>query len=421
MHRERIAEIFQAERGRILATLIRLLGDIDVAEDALALAFEQALAQWEEAGIPEQPRAWLIRTARNKGVDQIRHQVMKERRREELAFVLEGDRPDDVAADEWAEPTALEDDRLRLIFTCCHPALALEAQVALTLRTLGGLSTEEIARAFLVPVATMAQRLVRAKQKIRVAAIPYRVPPEEELPERLGPVMSVVYLIFNEGYSASFGPTLLRADLAAEAIRLGHLACELLPRQPELRALLALLLLQDSRRLARVNPAGDLVLLEEQDRRLWNQEQIREGLAQLDRALQEGAHQSYTLQAAVAAIHARARTPEDTDWGQIAALYARLRAREDSPVIALNHAVAVAMRDGPEAGLSMLAALSRAGTLESYHHLPAARAALLVRLGRRREAAQAYREALPLVTNLAERRFLERRLQDLERDDEPTQ
>jgi len=411
MHTERIAEIFRAQRGSILATLIRLLGDIDAAEDALALAFEAALERWQHTGIPEHPRAWLIRAARNRGVDQIRHQAMRARRQDELQASLaqEGDEP--ASRDE--EPVAVEDDRLRLIFTCCHPALAVEAQVALTLRTLGGLSTEEIARAFLVPAATMAQRLVRAKHKIRAANIPYHVPAEEDLPERLESAMSVVYLIFNEGYTATAGPTLLRADLASEAIRLARLLCEVLPRHAELHSLLALLLLQDSRRLARVNPAGDLVLLDEQDRRAWNREQIREGLARLDQALALGAHQAYTSQAAVAAIHARAPRPEDTDWAQIAALYARLRTSHDAPVIALNHAVSVAMSEGPAAGLRMLDEQAQEGTLASYHLFFSARAALLLRLGRRAEAAAAYREALRLVRNPAERRFLERKLREL--------
>ncbi len=410
---ETIESIFQRERGKILATLIRALGDFDVAEDALASAWEAALRQWPVEGRPDSPQAWLIRTARNRGIDEIRRGATAHRKREEIQSAIAPEEASGPAPDDSDEPS-VGDDLLRLIFTCCHPALAVEAQVALTLRTLGGLSTEEIGRAFLVSPVVMAQRLVRSKQKIRSARIPYRVPDEVDLPERTAAVMSVIYLIFNEGYSASSGETLLRETLVLEAIRLGRLLCQLMPGQQGPRGLLALMLLHDSRRAARVTPEGDLVVLEEQDRTLWNQGQIAEGLRMLHEEL--GAHppDAYAVQAAIAALHARAARASDTDWRQIAALYARLFVLGPSPIVMLNHAVAVAMAEGPREGLRLLDQLVVSGVLHGYHRLPAARGDLLRRLGRREESAAAYREALALVGSDVERRFLQRRLEHLD-------
>ena len=410
---ETIEGIFQRERGKILATLIRALGDFDVAEDALASAWEAALRQWPAEGRPDSPQAWLIRTARNRGIDEIRRGATAHRKREEIQSAIAPEEASGPAPDDSDEP-AVGDDLLRLIFTCCHPALSVEAQVALTLRTLGGLSTEEIGRAFLVSPVVMAQRLVRSKQKIRSARIPYRVPDEVDLPERMAAVMSVIYLIFNEGYSASSGENLLRETLVLEAIRLGRLLCQLMPGRPGPRSLLALMLLHDSRRAARVTPEGDLVVLEEQDRTLWNQDQIAEGLRLLDEEL--GAHppNAYAIQAAIAALHARAARASDTDWRQIAALYSRLFVLSPSPIVMLNHAVAVAMAEGPAEGLQLLEQLVVSDVLHGYHRLPAARGDLLRRLGRREKAAAAYREALALVGSDVERRFLQRRLEQLE-------
>jgi len=404
--REAVEQVFRQERRRILATLIRILGDIDLGEEALAAALEAALAQWPDEGTPVNPRAWLIRTARNKAVDQMRRRALLDEKRAEMETDAELNR--DVS--EIDDEVAVRDDQLRLIFTCCHPALAVEAQVALTLRTLCGLETEEIARAFLVPPATMAQRLVRAKGKIRQARIPYRVPDAEELPERVDAVLAVVYLVFNEGYAASSGAELVRRELCADAIRLARLLVELLPGESEARALLALMLLTDARRDARVDAAGEVVLLEDQDRSRWDRGAIQEGLTLVETALRAGPPGAYALQAAIAGVHARAARAEETDWREIAALYGLLRVANPSGVVALNHAAAVAMAEGPAAGLRLMDALAAEGSLAGYHLLPAARADLLRRLGRMPEAAAAYREALALVGNDADRRFLERRL-----------
>ncbi len=403
-----VGRLYRAESGRILATLIRLLGDFDLAEEVVQEAFAAALEQWPIAGLPHNPRAWVVQAARHKAIDRLRRRTRFAEKTGELSAMQSLERPPGEAEDH-----AVRDDRLRLIFTCCHPSLATDAQVALTLRTLCGLTTEEIARAFLVPTATMAQRLVRAKQKIRLAGIPYRVPAVEVLPERLEAVMTTVYLVFNEGYATTAGETLVRRDLCAEAIRLARLLDTLLPGRAEPPALLALLLLHDSRREARETADGDLVLLEDQDRSRWDRAEIAEGLDLVERALGLGAPGPYALQAAIAAVHARAAHAADTDWRQITALYALLLARFQSPVVELNHAVAVAMSEGAEAGLRLLDSLSARGELSGYHLLPAAQADLLRRLGRTGEAAAAYRSALALVTNPAERRFLERRLEAL--------
>jgi RNA polymerase sigma-70 factor, ECF subfamily len=402
-----VEDVFRADYGRILATLIRLLGDIEAAEEALQDAFAAALEQWPAAGPPANPAAWLVSTARFKAIDRIRRRVRLARKQDEIARHIE-----QVSVEEDAP---VPEDRLRLIFTCCHPALATEAQVALTLRTLGGLTTEEIARAFLVPAPTMAQRLVRAKAKIRDARIPYQVPPDGALAERLEAVMVVVYLVFNEGYAASFGTRRVRHELCEQAIRLGRMLVELLPAQPEPKALLALMLLHDSRRESRLDDAGDIVLLEEQDRTRWDGEQITEGSALVETALREGGRPPgpYTLQAAIAAVHAQAATADDTDWEQIAALYGLLAEVHPTPVIELNRAVAVAMADGVEHGLALVDDLDQRGELAEYHLLPVARAELLRRLGRPAEAADSYRRALGLVRNEAERRHLEKRLREI--------
>jgi RNA polymerase sigma-70 factor (ECF subfamily) len=403
----RIEEIFRAEYGRILATLIRLLGDFDVAEEALQEAFAVAVEQWPVAGTPANPASWLVSTARHKAIDRIRRRARLAQKQEEIARHFE------LSAEE--EDAPMPEDRLRLIFTCCHPALAIEAQVALTLRTLGGLSTEEIARAFLVPAPTMAQRLVRAKAKIRGARIPYQVPPDEALAERIEAVMVVVYLVFNEGYAASFGARLVRDELCEQAIRLGRMLVELLPAHAETKGLLALMLLHDSRRETRLDGSGDIVLLEDQDRTRWDHAQIDEGAVVVEAALRAGGRPPgpYALQAAIAAVHAQAPTASDTDWPQIAALYGVLARVHPTPVVELNRAVAVAMADGFERGLALVDALDHGGELIGYHPLSVAQAELLRRLGRHPEAAEAYRRALALVSNDAERRHLEKRLREI--------
>jgi RNA polymerase sigma-70 factor (ECF subfamily) len=383
--------------------LIRVLGDFELAEDAVQEAFAEALRTWPERGVPRNPGAWITTTARNRAIDRIRRERALREKTEALT------RLEALGGDE-TDVSAIPDDRLRLIFTCCHPALQLEARVALTLKTLGGLTTGEIARAFLVAETTMAQRLVRAKRKIRDAAIPYRVPPPELLPERLPGVLSVLYLVFNEGYAATTGP-LLRVDLCDEAIRLARVVRALMPAEPEADGLIALMLLQHSRRDARATSDGGLVLLEQQDRARWDHEMIDEGLALLDDALTAGRAGPYQVQAAIAALHARAPRPEDTDWPQIAALYGALERMTPTPVVALNHAVAIAMADGPERGLPLVDAL--ATDLDGYHLFHSARADLLRRLDRPDEAGVAYRRALELATNPTERSFLERRLAEV--------
>jgi RNA polymerase sigma-70 factor, ECF subfamily len=403
--------IYREEFGRILATLIRLLGDFDLAEDTAHEAFAAALEQWPREGIPREPRAWIISTARHKAIDRVRRNSSFGRKRPEiLRHLIEQASQDDDRPGENAVP----DERLRLIFTCCHPALAPEAQIALSLRTLCGLTTDEIAHAFLVPPATIAQRIVRAKRKIRTARIPYEVPPDDALGERLEAVMAVIYLVFNEGYAVSFGGALVRADLCTEAVRLGRILCELLPQNIEARGLLALILLHDARRLARIDSGGDLILLEDQDRSLWNRGQIREGLALVESSLRTGPVGPYAIQGAIAGVHARADSPSQTDWQDIAALYAYLMRLRPSPVIELNHAVAVAMADGPEHGLQLIDSLYARGELGDYHLLWAARADLLRRLGRWGEAAASYRAALALAKSEPELRFLRRRLAEVE-------
>jgi RNA polymerase sigma-70 factor, ECF subfamily len=402
-----VDEVYRTESRRVLATLIRILGDFDLAEDAMHDAFSEAVRKWPAEGIPDNPRAWLVSTGRFRAIDALRRRSRLDAARTEVASRLHGRVPEPDIPDD-----GIEDDRLRLIFTCCHPALAPDARIALTLREVCGLRTEEIASAFLVTAPTLAQRIVRAKAKIRDAGIPYTVPERVDLPERLGSVLHVVYLVFNEGYAASSGDSLVRTGLSGEAIRLGRLLLDLLP-EPEVMGLLALMLLHESRQRARVSDSGDLVLLEDQDRSLWDQGLIAEGEALVERALGTRRIGPYTIQAAISAVHATAADAASTDWSQIVGLYDVLLRAEPSPVVELNRAVAVAMRDGPAAGLTLIDDILARGQLGDYHLAHAARADLCRRLGRNGDARAAYEAALHLVRQEPERRFLERRLAEL--------
>jgi RNA polymerase sigma-70 factor (ECF subfamily) len=411
-----VAQAFRDEWGRVVATLIRTTGDWDLAEECAQDAFARALERWPRDGVPNNPGAWLTTTARNRAIDRLRRVATGAAKLQEVAVLSRPHQPADRSDGNQqhdGDDSGVEDDRLRLIFTCCHPALSVDAQVALTLRTLAGLTTPEIARAFLVPEATMAQRLVRAKHKIRNAGIPYRVPPAHLLPERTGSVLGVLYLLFNEGYAATAGADLVRSGLCDEAIRLGRTLTALMPDEPEAIGLLALMVMHDARRSARVDDASDLVPLEEQDRTQWNDAAIDEGLTLLDAALRRHKPGPYQVQAAIAACHVRARDAADTDWAEIAALYGELLRMVPSPVVALNRAVAVAMADGPDAGLVLVDALEASDALRGYYLLSATRADLLRRLGRHVDAAAAYRAALELTSTDAERRYLNRRLAEM--------
>jgi RNA polymerase sigma-70 factor, ECF subfamily len=403
-----IETLYRLESGRVLATLVRLLGDLDLAEEAMHEAFAVALESWPQTGIPDKPRPWLISTARFKAIDAMRRRARFDGAQRDLVLHMEA-RLNEAPLNEEEE---IEDDRLRLIFTCCHPALPPEGQVALTLREICGLTTEEIARAFLVSPATLAQRIVRAKAKIRETSIPYEVPAPQELPERLDAVLQVVYLVFNEGYSAAAGTEVTRGELTGEAIRLGRLLTELQP-EPEVIGLLSLMLLQESRRAARTSPTGELILLENQDRSLWNREQIAEGVALVEKALSSRRFGPYTLQAAIAAVHAEAESTAATDWRQIVALYNQLVRIQPSPVVHLNRAVAIAMLDGPEAGLKHIDAVLEHGELANYYLAHSARAEMYRRLGRTDEARASYEKALALTQQEPERQFLQERIRQL--------
>ena len=407
-----IETLYRSESGRVLATLVRLLGDLDLAEESMHEAFAAALESWTLGGIPDKPRPWLISTARFKAIDAMRRSARFDGVQRDLVAHMESRVNDAPSGNEEIGDEEIEDDRLRLIFTCCHPALPPEGQVALTLREICGLTTEEIARAFLVTPATLAQRIVRAKAKIRETHIPYEVPTPQELPVRLGAVLQVIYLVFNEGYSAGAGAEVTRAELTGEAIRLGRLLTELQP-EPEIMGLLALMLLQESRRVARTSPAGELILLENQDRSLWNREQIAEGVALLEKALKSRRFGPYTLQAAIAAVHAEAESVAATDWREIVAIYDQLVRIQPSPVVDLNRAVAIAMRDGPEAGLTHIDAVLEHGELTNYYLAHSARADLCRRLGRTAEARSSYEKALALTQQGPERQFLQERIRQL--------